>query len=497
MKSFLKDTAKHTFVYGIGSILQSAIGFFLLPLYLHYLTPSDYGILALLSVLSMLFGSLILQGIPTALFRSFSYDYLDKPDQQKEAVGSAYLYLLIFPFVLYGTLWLLAPQISNITFKGSGPVFLVRLIFLTGFFGASSNVLFVVLRARLKSKTTVFISILRGIINISFNIYFVVVLNLKVAGIVWGNLITEALMFLVTPILLRKDLVWKISYHKLKEMLLFGWPLMPGAIAMWILASADRYFLEHFSTTAELGLYSLGFRIATVITIILLDPFRLAWPAVFYPEAKKEGATLAFSRFSTYFLLISGGVGLMLILGAEPLIKLMGPSEYWSAHRVVPIIIFSVIIGNEGLQSIIGIGWFIKKKTHFAPIVVGVGAVANIVLNWLFVPAYGMMGAAIATLLSSVIMLFTSQKIVSYFYPIKFELRRVSMLATIAILITILNYLPNIEPFLLNISYKLLLFLLYPILLYITGFFTEEEKSIIKNVREGGLKSLITVMKST
>ena len=487
MKNFLKNTAKHTLVYGLGGILQRSIGFLLLPIYLRYLTPYDYGILALLDVISLLFGSLILQGLPTALFRSFSYDYLGISSEQKEAVGTAYLYLLISPLIFYGLLFFTAPHISSVVFKESDHVLLVRLIFLTGFFGASSNIPFVVMRAKLQSKLLVTISVVRCLINISFNIYFVVFMQMRVEGIVWGNLLTAVFMFLLSPALLHGNILWKIAFNKLKNMLLFGWPLMPGAIAMWILASTDRYFLEHFSTTSELGLYSLGSKIALILTTILLHPFQVAWPAIFYPKAKEGNASVTFSRFSTYFLLIAGGAGICLILAAEPLIKLIGPEEYWQAHTVVPILVFSVILGNQGLQSIIGTGLFLKKKTQYAPLIVSIGAIVNIVLNWLLVPSYGMMGAAIATLLCTIVMLISAYKISSHFYPITLEVKRISQLTSILILITVANYFIMVDSLFMMLIAKFLLIISYPVSLYLTGFFNGEEKDAIKTLKKRGL----------
>ena len=482
MKSFLKNTAKHTMVYGLGQILQRAIGFILLPIYLRYLTPYDYGILAILDIISLLFGSLILQGIPSALFRSFSYDYLNKEEEQKEAIGTAYMYLLFSSLAVYGFLLFLAPYISGFFFKGKDQVHLVRLIFLTGFFGASANIPFVVIRAKSLSKQMVGISLSRSLIGISLNIYFVVFLHMNVAGIVWGNLLTAIMMFLATPFLLLKDISWKVSIPKLKEMLFFGWPLMPGAIATWILASADRYFLEHFSTTTELGLYALGFKIAVILNIILLQPFRVAWPAIFYPKAKDGEDPEIFGRFFTYFLLIAAGVGLCLIVAAGPLIRLIGPKEYWEASKVVPVLVFSLILGNGGLQSIINIGLFLKKKTQYAPIIVSVGAIFNIALNWLLVPLYGMMGAAVATLLCSLVTLVIAYKLSSHFYPIKLEMRRICHLCSILILILLAHCFLYIDSLLISACIKFILIIGFPTLLYFTTFFTKEETVAIKGM---------------
>jgi len=489
MKSFLLGTMEHTFVFGLGGILQRVISFLLLPIYLHNLTPSDYGILALLDIIAMLFGSIILQGLPTSVFRAFSYDYLNQETEQKEVVGSAYLHLIISPLIFYGLLYLLAPQISEFFFKNSTGenISLVRLTFITGIFAASTNIPFAVMRAKLQSKFMIVVSIVRLFVNVSFNIYFVVFLQMNVAGIVWGNLITQFLMFIASPLLLSNSMVWKISINKLKEMLLFGWPIIPSSIAGWILSSADRYFIEHFSTTSELGLYSLGFQISSVLTVVILQPFRTVWPAIFYPKSKEQDAPNVFGKFFTYFLLITSVFGLCLIAGAEPMIQLLGPKEYWHAHVVVPILVFCLILGDTGVQSIITIGLYLQKKTKYVPIIVAIGALINIVLNWLLVPRYGMMGAAVATLVCSILMTLMCYLLNTIFYPIKLEMKRICHLTIILILLVILNYHIAINSFILMIVVKSILIIMFPILLYLTHFFDDQEKNVLKSIREKGL----------
>ena len=479
MKSFLKNTGKHTFIFGLGNIITTGTSFLLLPVYLHYLTPYDYGILALLDIIALFFGSVILQGLPNSLLRSYSYDYLNKEVEQKEVVGSAYLYLLISPLFYYSLLYFLAPYISGFVFKSSNPVLLVRLIFLTGFFQVSTNITYAVMRANLQSKKMVTISVLSSILTICLNFYFVVILKMNVAGIVWGNLISSAIFFLVSPVLLRSYILWKISLGKLKEMLLFGWPLIPVALGIWVLASADRFFIEHFSTTSQLGLYSLGFKIAVTLNIFVLHPFQIAWPTIFYKQAKQKNATETFERFSLIYLLIAGGIGLCLILGAEPLVRLVAPKEFWGAHVVVPILVFSLIFGNDGLQQIINMGLFIKKKTQYLVFIIAVGAICNIGLNWIFVPLYGMIGAAIATLSSSIVMLILSYKISFKFYPIKLQMRRIGHLFALLLFIVVLNYCIFVDSLLWMVSIKLLLIIMFPGLLYLTRFFDHQEKDEI------------------
>ncbi|HPR73407.1 MAG TPA: oligosaccharide flippase family protein [Bacteroidales bacterium] len=476
MKEFLKKIGEHTFIFGIGNIIQGAISFLLLPVYLHYLTPYDFGILALLDIINMLFGSIILQGIPTALFRSYSYDYVGQDIEQKEAVGTAFIYILISSFVFFGVLGLCAPYITHVVFKDSNPVSLVRLIFLTGFLYSVTNIPFVVMRAKLQSRLMITISILRGLSTIILNVFFVAYMKMNVEGIVWGNLIPTAVMFFITPLLLKNDILWRLSFSKLKTMLSFGWPLVPSFIASWILSSTDRYFIEHLSTTSELGLYSLGFKIASIMTLVFLQPFQIAWPAVFFPKANDSDAISIFQRFTTYFMLLGCGFGLGLILGAEPLIKIMGTKEYWSAYMVVPLVVFSLMLGVGGFQEILNAGLYLKNKTKYIAVITILGAVINVAFNVVLIPHFGMMGAATATMISSFMMVVFTYIASSKFYKIKFQTFRLLHVLIVIIALMIVNLLTHTTSLIAMIFIKTLLLMSYPVLLYSTGFFTKDEK---------------------
>ena len=483
MKDFLKKAAKHTAIFGVGDVAQKIVGFLLLPVYMRCLTPEDYGILALLGVISMIFGNLILQGIPTACFRAYSFDYSKDEGAQKEVISSAYSYLLVVSFVFFSILFLLAPFISDIAFKRGDFSLFLRIVFVTDFLGCASNIPFVILRARLLSALASGIAVTRVIVGSTLIIWFVVFKDMKVEGILIANLLMASLLFFTSPlipIIIHRSFSLRISLNKLREMLAFGLPFIPGTFAMWLLSATDRYFLEHFSARSELGLYSLGFTFASIISFIFIQPFNRTWPAIFYPKAQEPDAKKTFSRFPTYFLLIGSLLGLCVILGAEHVIKIMGPKQYWSAYKVVPILIMSILIGVGGLQSLMNIGIFLEKKTKYAPLIVSCGAVLNILFNALLVPRYGMMGAAIATVISSACMVAITIKINQKVYPVSYEYRRIGHLSILFFAVVALSYIVHIESFLLIIPAKISFLLMFILLLFLTKFFTAQELSLIK-----------------
>jgi O-antigen/teichoic acid export membrane protein len=478
MKDFLQKAGKHTAVFGLGDVAQKFVGFILLPVYMRRLTPEDYGVLAMLSVMSMLCGHLILQGLPTASFRAYSFDYSDDDKAQRQVVSSAYLYLLLSASLFYSLLFLLSPFISNIAFKHGDFTRFLRIVFITDFLACSSYIPSVILRARLLSLLASVITLARVVMGSGLIIWFVVFRDMKLEGILMANLIMSIVVFVTSPLIpicIHKGFAFRISWKKIRDMLAFGLPFVPNAFGIWLLSSADRFFLEHFCERSELGLYSIAFQFSSILSFLFLDPFKRAWPAIFYPKAKDSDAKETFSRFLTYFLLFGSAIGLCIILGAENLIRVMGPKEYWHAYTVVPILVFSILLGTNGLQNLVNIGLVLKKKTKYAPTIVIFGAALNILFNVIFVPRYGMIGAAFGTLFSALSMLVLAFRINQTFYPLSYERDRLLHIVTAFLAIIVLNAVVRVESFLLAVPIKLLLFIAFISLLYLTKFFKSDE----------------------
>lgn len=481
MKGFLKLATKHTVIFSIGDLAQKSVGFILLPVYMRCLSPADYGVLEMLTMISMLFSGVILQGIPTAAFRAYSYDYLKSVDEQRDAIQTAYTYLLLSSFLLYACLFLSASFWSDVFFKEGDFTFFIQIVFISEFFRCSNQVPFVMLRARLLSTWVAGISLARVVTSAFLTIWFVVFMDYGVLGVLLANMIISILFFVGSPLIpyiIFKKFRWSITIEKIKKMLSFGWPLVPGIFAAWIMNATDRYFLEHLSTRTELGLYSIGFKLASILSLGFIEPFRKTWPAIFFPKAQDGDAKEVFSRFATYFLLAGSIVSVFIMCVSDHLIMLMGPKEYRSAYAVVPVLVSGILI--HGFQSTINLGLFIKNRTAYAPFLVICGALCNIAFVAMLVPRYGMIGAATGTMMAHIVMLALTYWINQRIYTVHYEYRRLSQLVIAYSLIWIANYFIKIDSFWWAMAYKTFLFSSFIILIFVSRFFTDRELEVMK-----------------
>ncbi len=473
MYNTFKTIVKHTAIYSSADLLAKAVGFFLLPIYTRYLSPADYGILELLSVSLSIIIILIQQGMQTSFFRGYSFDYKDKKEEQKEVVSTSYLYLLLSALFFFGMLSLLSRQINDLLFSPKDYTRLVRLVFLTGFFNTLSAIPFQLMRAKLQSVKFSLVSILRFLLNVSFNIYFILKLKMGLSGVVYGNLCTAVLISILNFSLIYKYLSLKISFPKLKDMLSYGLPLVPGGISIWVLSVANRFFLQKLSTTTELGLFSLGNRFSGILDLVLIQPFLTTWPSIYFPLAKEENAPVKFSRLTTYFLLIGSFFSLGIIALSNPAVKVMADPKFWGAYRVIPLLVFSILL--YGLFSLLNVGIFIQKKTRYNPLIIGVSAIFNLLLNFLLIPTYGMLGAAYATFFSYLLMDLLGYLINHRVYPVSYEWIRILKIGAVTVLILFIFSRIEAHSWLMELAWKLLLLPLFPLLLWVIGFFTKGE----------------------
>ncbi|RMF93946.1 MAG: hypothetical protein D6734_08940 [Candidatus Schekmanbacteria bacterium] len=420
MKKQLSSIGKHSSIYAISVILKKGIGFLLIPLYTRYLSPYDYGVLELFSVTINITVILVSQGLVPAFFRSYCYDYADDEEKKREALSTVYYYLVAMAAMIFLLLSFSNKGVNDLLFKeGDNYQFLLILIFISGFFSVSAYIPMQLLRALSKSAQFAAITIASFVLNVVLKIYLIAFAGFGLKGAVYANLVESGASAFILFLVIRKHLAPVFSRKILGEMLRFGLPFVPSGLAIWILSVSDRYFLQHYSTTSELGLYSLAYKFSIILDVAIIQPFVKQWPVVYFPLSKEKNAKEIFSRFGTIFLAVITFAGLSVFVFSKPAIYLMAKKDFWGSFQAILPLVCAFIF--SGLYFVVNIGVDIQKKTIYYPIVVGLAAIINIVLNFILIPRWAMIGAAYATAISYFFMLFLAYVINQKVYPIQYE----------------------------------------------------------------------------
>ena len=458
-----------TIVYGLTGVASTLASVFLIPIYTRILTPGDYGVIALLSTFSNIIGVIAAMGMGSAVFWAY---FRAKGEERPSVVGTSFIFQTLFPLLISAVIFLMSGSISQLLFGSTGNAYLVELAAVALFFNAGIAVPLALLRAEGHPTNFVSINLVRLLSTLFISIVLVAVLRYGLAGVFWASLIGSALGYLAGLVYTFKRISFTFSKYWFLEMLKFGAPMMPAGLAIWTLNSSDRYFLNAFASTADVGIYNIGYKVGSLIALIV-SALQLAYPrflwSVFHDKPNPKDY---YKKIVTYFFLINLSAAFTISIFSREAVKILTGSAFHSAYIVVPFVAFSYVA--YGLFQSFGTGVTVVRKTYFSALAALGAAVFNLFMNYVLISRFGMMGAAVSTLLSFAFLAFLELRFSQRVYPINFEFGRMlkATLAGVALVIAASFLNLDILP---SLLVKSLLFLVFPALLYLFGFFEERE----------------------
>lgn len=412
---------RHTAVYGLGSVLAKALGFLMLPFYLHYLTPMDYGLLEILDLSMSLFGMVLHMGIAPALLRR--YCTAKTIEDKKIVVSTAFLFVVATAVIAFVSgLGLLRP-VSLMLFGPKVPVIYLLLSF--GSFACSyiSNLSRTYLRALEKSGLLTTLDTVALFIMLGLNIYFIAVLKLGPLAIVLSPfLVGVAQVVLLSGWILRKVGV-AFNGSELRQMVRFGLPLILSNLAIFALNFSDRFFLQHLRSLDVVGIYAVGYKFAFMINYLLVQPFYFMWQARMYVIHEQPQHEKIFSQIFVLYALVLTYAALALSMFSPEIVRVMAGPRFLGAQAVIPLVALSYVFC--GIGHYVQLGMFLANRTRLIGFVSVVAGILNLGLNYTLISRYGMVGAAWATLLSFVAIAVGSYCVSQSVYPLRLGVGRV------------------------------------------------------------------------
>jgi O-antigen/teichoic acid export membrane protein len=234
---------------------------------------------------------------------------------------------------------------------------------------------------------------------------------------------------------------------------------------------SDRLFLVKLADTHEVGLYSVGVRIASAL-VLLLTAFRLAWPAFAYSIEDDTAARRTYAYVLTYLVLVTTWVATGLALLSPWIVQWIAAPAFESSSRVVGPLAFSTVAFAGYMVVAIGVGR--SRRTQFNWVVTGAAAIVNVGLNLILIPPSGMMGAAIATIAAYTTMFLGMAWWSQQVYPVAYQWRRVATAVAAGLALVALGKLAGG-----GLPVAVPLALLYPLALLPLGFYLPSERRAI------------------
>jgi O-antigen/teichoic acid export membrane protein len=262
----LKRLFKHSAIYAVGSVAQSAVAFLLIPLYTRYLVPASYGRLEIVNTFGSILLMLITFGFTSALMKTYFRDAHNE-EERRRLVGTSFSFVIPISFAIVAVLLGFAPVISLYLLGDAAWAGLFQILLVTTFFTIFMNMAFALLRVQERSKKYTVLFLLRFGVVLALNFYFIIWLKLDAAGVLWANLISFALVALSLLPDVLKSACWHFSPFLLRKLWAFGIAIVPASVAIWIMDLSDRYFIEIFRDPTEVGIYALGYKIGMIIDV--------------------------------------------------------------------------------------------------------------------------------------------------------------------------------------------------------------------------------------
>ena len=461
----LGELARHSLIYGFGSLVSRFIAVLLLPVYTRYLSPADYGLIETLIAWSAVLTVLLAAGVKSAFFR-FYFDEPDEPGKRRVIRTSFWFTMAMGTGGLVAGLALAGP-ISDLLFGTADHANLVRAAFVGLWAHVNYEQMTSLFRVEQRSVAYLIATLINLGLTVGATLVLVVALDQGPIGVIVGNFTGTLIVYLGLLAYRREQLGLEWDGGLLREMNRFGMPLVPSALFLWALNFSDRFFLVKLADAREVGLYSIGVRLASAI-VLLLAAFRTAWPAFAYSIDDDREAARAYAFVLTYLVAATSWMALALGVLAPWLVQFLTTEDFYSAERVVAPLAFAAAAFGAYIVVVIGIGRARQTRSNWW--ITGAAAVINVALNLVLIPPYGMMGAAAATAAAYGVLFLGMTWKAQRVFAVPYQWRRVATAFATAIGLTIAGRALDFP-----LGGAIALVAVYPLVLLPLGFYLPEE----------------------
>lgn len=474
--------AKHSFIYGLGTVLNQVAAFLLLPIYTRFLTPHDYGLKELVGLTTEVVGILLATAISSAFYR-FYFEYKDEKNR-KEVVSSAIIVLSIVGLLALLVLSFFSKIMAKYILDSADFYYFFLIAFTTVWFQSLNGIGYNYLQARQRSLAFVSLSMLKLILAIGINIYLVCILKIGVLGILISTLITSIIMWSVLIVPLFIKVGFHFSLDKIKEMLKFGFPLIPAQIGAFVVHLSDRFFLKGYCSIADVGLYSLGYRFGALPGNFISVPFNRTWQPRRFELHKEEGSEKIFGKIFTYFLYLMIFASLAISVLTKDVLMLIADEKFWPAYKIVPLIVLATTIFS--FQYHFNFGILISKKTKYLAYIDFSNGIFVLVMNFLLIPRYGIYGAAITTIFAFIYKVSLVYFISKRYYKIHFEFLRIAKIFITCVVLFTFTFFLHFESVIVSFTIKAAIISCYPFMLFSLKFYSQTEIEKIRKIFKHG-----------
>ncbi len=383
-----KALAKNTAIFAVGTFGSKILSFIMVFFYSRAMQTAEFGTLDIIINSGSLMLPICMLGIQNAIIR-FGLDNEYKKDEVFSSgiisVGLGLLFL-----VLASPLIIQLAELRQYIFYLYAYVLMSSLRHICSYF----------VRAIGKPKLYAADGIFSTFMTCALTIIFLIPLKLGIRGYLLAIILADlsSVMFLGIKAQLYKYVRFRgFNIQLAKKMLAFSLPLIPTSLLWWVVNVSDRYFVQYMVSASANGLYSVAYKVPTILTLISVI-FLDAWQI----SAVEENSSNTRGRFySNIFASFQGAIFILssgLVLFSKFITYILLDSSYYPSWQFIPFLLLATVYSC--FVQFLGNIYLAEKRSIATLITTLIGAIMNLILNFLLIPIYGPNGAAIATCIS-------------------------------------------------------------------------------------------------
>jgi O-antigen/teichoic acid export membrane protein len=394
---------KQSTQYLAGQVVIMASGFISFPILTRVFSVEDYGILGLVTTTIFICTTISKFGFQDSIVRFYA-------EAEANAAGKRFYSSMFAGSVTISALVTLAVVLvcrglqefwsQQRTFE------LISLASLLVFSGGVIVTLSSFLRAEQKVVAYNRVIVVSRYGSLALGIFMVFHLIGGLHGFFIGKICFElGLVAVFSGLLFRRKTIrlGLVSVEYIAAAMKFGFPLVLAGIGYLLLNYIDRYMIEYYLGSVALGLYTAGYNLATHVTDIFMYSLNNAITPIYMRILQEHGEDATkefFYKAFRYFVMVMSPVAFGFMAIGDDLLRLLASSRYNDGAQVLPYVVLAQLIHAGSV--ILDAGLLIRKKTQIITFVVLAGCALNVLLNAIFIPRNGIVGAAQVTLLSYV-----------------------------------------------------------------------------------------------
>lgn len=411
-----------TAIYGLGSIVPRVFNFFLVPLHTRVFGPEAYGRITDTYGWIALLNVVFLFGMETAYLRFATKNGSD----EKKAFQTAQTVIFIISVLSSLILYTLFSQ--DVLLIREGEKNLLSFACVTLLVDAWCAIPFVRLRLRNESKKFALLKVSNVGLLVALNLWFLNSTSVNPDQVFLANMLANFLFLIYfLPVLFQ----WRPRWDKelVRPMVHYSFPVMLTGLAgmtneMFSRISIDNWLPEGFyqgqSPEYVQGIFGACYKFAVLMSLVV-QAFRMAAEPFFFSRADQKDSPLVFAKVNHYFTTVAVFF-LMAICFNLNWLRYLVDKQYWGGLVIVPWLLLGYLF--LGIYYNMTVWFKVTDRTYFGTIITSVGAAATILLNYLLIPVYGIVGSAIVTFLSYFLMTIMCYGFGQKYYPIPYTLRK-------------------------------------------------------------------------